>query len=56
MSSKSHILIVDDETSITDNLAPFLERSGFEVSTSPNGKGALDLINREEMPIMWTTP
>lgn len=52
MSTKPHILLVDDETSITDNLAPFLERAGFEVSTSPNGKHALELINREEIDLV----
>ncbi len=49
MSTKAHILLVDDETSITENLGPFLERAGFEVSTAANGKAALDLIDREEI-------
>jgi DNA-binding response OmpR family regulator len=52
MSTKSHILLVDDESSILDNLAPFLERAGFEVSTSQNGKQALDVINREEIDLV----
>lgn len=38
------ILIVDDEVSITSNLAPFLERAGFRVATAANGKEALEKI------------
>jgi DNA-binding response OmpR family regulator len=29
MENKTKVLLVDDERAITDNLAPFLERSGF---------------------------
>jgi DNA-binding response OmpR family regulator len=46
MSPRPHILLVDDEPSIIENLAPFLERSGFEVSTADNGSRALDLISQ----------
>ena len=52
MATRSHILLVDDETSITENLAPFLERAGFEVSTASNGKMALDLINEGEIDLV----
>ena len=34
------ILLVDDESAITDNLAPFLQRSGFEVAVAANGEEA----------------
>jgi DNA-binding response OmpR family regulator len=44
MSIHPHILLVDDESAITDNLRPFLERSGFEVSTAGNGENALVMI------------
>jgi len=47
MSTQAHILLVDDESSITENLAPFLERSGFEVSTASNGEEALTKIETE---------
>ena len=40
MCRKLQILLVDDETAITDNLSPFLERSGFQVTVSINGKDA----------------
>ena len=44
MDKKPHILLVDDESAITDNLTPFLIRSGFDVSTASNGKDALNQI------------
>jgi DNA-binding response OmpR family regulator len=37
----THILLVDDEQAITDNLAPFLARSGFTVSVAGDGEAAL---------------
>jgi len=37
----SRILLVDDETAITDNLASFLNRSGFVVVTASDGEQAL---------------
>lgn len=52
MSAHQHILLVDDEPSILDNLAPFLERTGFEVSTAPDGEQALDLINQGEYDLV----
>jgi DNA-binding response OmpR family regulator len=41
MPVKFKILLVDDEPAITDNLAPFLERSGFDVAVAANGEEAL---------------
>jgi DNA-binding response OmpR family regulator len=35
------LLLVDDETAITDNLAPFFKRSGFDVATAADGEQAL---------------
>jgi DNA-binding response OmpR family regulator len=46
MTSKSRILLVDDERAITSNLAPFLERAGFEVAIASDGQEALDQITR----------
>ncbi len=45
METESKILLVDDETAITVNLAPFLERSGFLVSVAGDGEEALRQIN-----------
>jgi DNA-binding response OmpR family regulator len=36
-----NILLVDDEPAITDNLAPFLERSGYTVEVAADGEEAL---------------
>ncbi|MFT3798500.1 response regulator transcription factor [Microbacterium sp.] len=40
------LLLVDDESSITDSLAPFLSRSGFEVRVAADGAQALDEVAR----------
>lgn len=45
-SSSPHLLLVDDETAITANLAPFLERAGFQVSTAQDGVQAIEQIKR----------
>lgn len=44
-ASKQKLLLVDDEAAIITNLAPFLERAGFIVSTASDGEEALDQIN-----------
>jgi DNA-binding response OmpR family regulator len=44
MAEIQTILLVDDETAITDNLAPFLERAGFEVSVAADGAQALEMV------------
>jgi len=41
MDEKPRVLLVDDEAAITDNLASFLERSGFEVVVAGDGEEAL---------------
>jgi DNA-binding response OmpR family regulator len=52
MTSKPHILLVDDESAITENLTPFLERSGFAVATAGNGKDALTIIDAQEFQLV----
>lgn len=44
MDSETKILLVDDEPAITENLAPFLERAGFQVATASNGEQALTIV------------
>jgi len=44
MASQSKILLVDDETAITANLAPFLERAGFTVEVAGDGQEAMRRI------------
>lgn len=41
MDDKSKVLLVDDESAITLNLAPFLERAGFAVAVAADGMEAL---------------
>jgi CheY-like chemotaxis protein len=40
----AHILLVDDQPIITSNLAPYLERSGYHVTTAADGEAALQAI------------
>ena len=44
MNEHTHILLVDDESAITENLIPFLKRSGFVVSVATNGEEALEKL------------
>ena len=41
MNTKPKLLLVDDETAITDRLEPFLSRAGFDVKVVPDGEAAL---------------
>ncbi|MBF4561728.1 response regulator transcription factor [Microbacterium sp. VKM Ac-2870] len=43
-SAAPRLLLVDDEQSITDSLAPYLERSGFEVRVAADGQQAWDSV------------
>ena len=45
MESKAKLLLVDDEKAITENLAPFLERAGFDVRVAGDGQAALNEIS-----------
>ncbi len=44
MESEAKILLVDDETAITDNLAPFLGRAGYVVEVAADGQAALEKV------------
>ena len=42
MDDKTIILLADDDTAVTDSLAPFLERAGFHVLVASDGAAALE--------------
>ena len=44
MNNNPLILLVDDEEAITNNLSPFLKRSGYTVLVAVNGEDALEQI------------
>lgn len=48
MESRTKLLLVDDEAAITDNLTPFLERSGFAVIVAADGQAALRQVTAEQ--------
>ena len=51
MTPTVKILIVDDEISIRDNLALFLEDYNFWVSTAGNAEDAIGMIRKEEFDL-----
>ena len=48
MEAKIRVLLVDDEDAITANLAPFLQRAGFQVDIATNGEQALSHIESHD--------
>lgn len=46
MIDQPTLLLADDEAAITDNLAPFLQRSGFTVLVAADGEAALSQIQQ----------
>src|SRR3954453_7244376 len=46
------ILVVDDERSMRELLAIVLRREGYEVLLAENGRGAIDLLQREPVDIL----
>jgi DNA-binding response OmpR family regulator len=44
MMSEPRVLLVDDERAITSNLAPFLERAGFDVAIASDGEEAANQV------------
>jgi len=44
IETKPKVLLVDDDSAITESLAPFLERAGFTVSVAVDGQDALQRI------------
>jgi DNA-binding response OmpR family regulator len=52
MKPKPSVLLIDDEAAITDNLAPFLTRSGFAVSVAANGEQALEQVTAEKPDLL----
>lgn len=47
MSSRPHVLLVDDDEAIRTNLAAYLERGGFRVSVAADGRAALGMLAAE---------
>jgi DNA-binding response OmpR family regulator len=45
------VLLADDEEAITENLAPFLQRAGFDVVVVHDGEAALQAVSAEDPAI-----
>jgi DNA-binding response OmpR family regulator len=44
MSKKNLLLLADDDPAVTESLAPFLERTGFQVIVVTDGAAALEKV------------
>ncbi len=49
-TSPAHVLVVDDNEALRDNLAEALELEGYAVAVAPDGKVALDRLATEPPP------
>jgi two-component system alkaline phosphatase synthesis response regulator PhoP len=47
-----HILVIDDETAITDVLDAFLTDEGYRVLTAGNGREGLECLARQEIDLV----
>ena len=52
MDEKTTILLADDDTAVTDNLAPFLERAGFHVLVAGDGATALEKTQNQRPDLL----
>ena len=52
MNEKKSILIVDDESCVRELLAHFLNQKGYECITAANAHCALDILRRENIPLI----
>jgi DNA-binding response OmpR family regulator len=52
VDKKPSVLLVDDEKAILENLAPFLARSGFDVTPAEDGRQALELIENQSYDLI----
>ncbi len=52
MSDKTHILLVDDEASLREPLAEYLEKQGFRIQQASNASAARSLLNAYDFDII----
>jgi CheY-like chemotaxis protein len=52
LTSRAHILIVDDEDDLRNTMRELLKMYGFRIDTAANGKEALDSLQRNGVPCL----
>lgn len=51
MASDVHVLLVDDEITVRDNLQVYLEDEGFLVTTAASGEEALEALQQQQFGV-----
>jgi len=49
-TGRNRVLVVEDDATLRDVLAPLLEGEGYQVSVAPNGRDALERLHKESPP------
>jgi DNA-binding NtrC family response regulator len=52
MKTSGAILVVDDEESVRESLASWLEEDGYQVDTAPDGRTALAMLGRQTYAVL----
>jgi len=50
-SVEKKVLVVDDDQTIRDLVSSMLEAEGFSVTTAPDGKAGVDILDSEPRPV-----
>ncbi|MBS1109913.1 MAG: two component, sigma54 specific, transcriptional regulator, Fis family, partial [Anaeromyxobacteraceae bacterium] len=48
----TRVLVVDDEEIVRESLGGWLQEDGFQVSSAPDGRTAVELMKRERWNVM----
>ncbi len=54
MANPKHILLVEDDISLSTVLADYLQSKDYQVQTAPNGQEAWELLNKRHFDILLT--
>lgn len=52
MDTKKRLLIVDDETEVSESIGNFLRRRDYEVIVASGGKEAIDILRENTFPVV----
>jgi DNA-binding response OmpR family regulator len=52
MTQRAHILLADDQAAVTSQLAPVLDRAGYQVTVVTNGQAVLDFVRNHSADLI----